>query len=132
LTDKLASVAIALAFFVGWLTILYAGADHPSPPGFIVVILMDLVAAFVVYRRVPVYAAWVRACRPKRWLLALLEGALAGLIAAGLVSILPFGISSSNRPPATAILTFFAVIAVVGAFNALLIFFLSAAGPGRW
>ena len=55
MTDKLASVAIALAFFVGWLTILYAGADHPSPPGFIVVILMDLVAAFVVYRRVLVY-----------------------------------------------------------------------------
>lgn len=56
LTEKHAAIAIAVAFFVGWLVILYAGAGHPSPPGFPVVVLLDLVAAFVVYRRVSVYA----------------------------------------------------------------------------
>jgi peptidoglycan/LPS O-acetylase OafA/YrhL len=126
LTDKRAAIAITLAFFFGWLAILYAGADHPPPPRFPVVILGDLAAAFVVYRRVPVYAQRARARRPRRWLLALLEGALAGLIAAGLALILSLGGESPIRRPASAVLIFVTVVAAVGAGNALLIFALSA------
>jgi hypothetical protein len=131
LTDKRVAIAIALAFFFGWLAILVAGADHPPPPGFLAVILFDLAAAFVVYRRVPVYAQRARARRPKRWLLALLEGALAGLIAAGLALILSGILSvddqTSMQRPALAVLIFVAVVAAVGASNALLIFALSTA-----
>jgi hypothetical protein len=125
------AVAIALAFFVGWLSILYAGADHPPPPGFLIAILLDLAAAYVVYRRVPVYARRARARRPKRWLLALLEGAGAGLIAAGLVLILPFGGEPSIQRPAPGVLIFLTVMAVAGAVNALFIFALSAASVGH-
>jgi membrane protease YdiL (CAAX protease family) len=131
LTDKRAAIAIALAFFFGWLAILAAGADHPLPPRFPALILFDLAAAFVVYRRVPVYAQRARARRPKRWLLALLEGALAGLIAAGLALVLSGILSvddqTSMQRPAPAVLIFVAVVAAVGASNALLIFALSAA-----
>ncbi len=42
--------------FVFRLVVPYAGADHP-PPGFVVVVLLD-VAAGRVYGRVPVYLAW--------------------------------------------------------------------------
>jgi hypothetical protein len=126
LTDKRAAIAITLAFFFGWLAILYAGADHPPPPRFPVVILGDLAAAFVVYRRVPVYAQRAQARRPRRWLLALLEGALAGLIAAGLALILSLGGESPIRRPAPAVFIFVTVVAAVGAGNVLLIFALSA------
>jgi hypothetical protein len=135
LNDKRAAIAIALAFFFGWLAILYTGADHPPPPGFLALILFDLAAAFVVYRRVPVYAQRARARRPKRGLLALLEGALAGLIAAGLALILSvilsLGSESPIRRPAPAVLIFVTVVAAVGAGNALLIFALSAASAGK-
>lgn len=129
------AIAIALAFFFGWLAILVAGADHPPPPGFIALILFDLAAAFVVYRRVPVYAQRARARRPRRWLRALLEGALAGLIAAGLAlilsGILPVDDQTSMQRPAPAVLIFVTVVAAVGAGNALLIFALSAASAGK-
>lgn len=32
----------AFLFFMIWLAILYAGADHPPPPGFVFVVLLDL------------------------------------------------------------------------------------------
>jgi hypothetical protein len=135
LTDKRAAIAIALPFFFGWLAILYAGADHPPPPRFPVLIVGDLAAAFVVYRRVPVYAQRARARRPRRWLLALLEGALAGLSAAVLALILSAILSvddqTSMQRPAPAVLIFVTVVAAVGAGNALLIFALSAASAGK-
>ena len=73
---------MALAFFFGWLVVLYAGADHPPPPGFLALVLLDLGAAWVVYLRVPVYARWQRARRPGRWLRVLFEGVVAGLLVA--------------------------------------------------
>ena len=131
MTERQAAVAIALAFFFGWLAILCAGADHPPPPGFLIVVLIDLVAALVVYRRVPVYAAWAGARRPRRWLRALLEGAVAGLIAAGIALVLPFGGEPSIQRSAIANLGWFAVLAVVGAVNAVVIYGLSAVTAGN-
>jgi hypothetical protein len=106
LTDTRTATVIAVVFFCGWLVILYAGADHPPPPGFIAVVLIDLVAAVVVYRRVPVYVAWARTRRPRRWLRALLEGVVAGLIAAGLAWVFPFGGEPSIERSTTAGLPF--------------------------
>ena len=130
LTDKRTATVIAVVFFSGWLVILYAGADHPPPPGFIALVLVDLVAAFVVYRRVPVYVAWARARRPRRWLRALLEGVVAGLIAAGLAWVFPFGGEPSIERSTTAGLPWLAVVTTIGAANALLIFGLSAVSTG--
>ena len=46
---------IAAGFFVVWVGILYAGADHPPPLGFIRLVLLCLLAAGIVYLRVPTY-----------------------------------------------------------------------------
>ena len=129
-TYRHAAITISGAFFAGWFAVLLAGADRPPPPGFIAVVLIDLVAAVVVYRRVPVYVAWARARRPGRWLRALLEGAAAGLIVAGLAWVLPFGGEPSIERSTTAVLTWFAVVTTIGAANALLIYGLSAASAG--
>jgi hypothetical protein len=121
-----------LIFFSGWFVILYAGADHPPPPGFLVLVLIDGAAAFVVYRRVAVYAAWSQACRPQRWLWAAIDGIVAGLVIAGMTLLLPFGGEPSIRRSAPAVATWFGVLASVGAANAILIFGLSAATTGSW
>lgn len=111
-TEKRVAVAMAVVFFSGWLAVLYAGADHPPPPGFLALVLLDLAAAFVVYLRVPVYARWSRAQRPKRWLWALLEGVAAGLLVAGLALVLPFGGEPSIQRSAAAIAVWFVVLQV--------------------
>ena len=41
----------AVIFFLFWLAVLYAGADHPPPPGFIAVVLNDLVAVLAFKQR---------------------------------------------------------------------------------
>lgn len=131
LTEKRTAAAMALAFFFGWLIVLYAGADHPPPPGFLALVLLDLGAACVVYLRVPVYARWSRARRPRRWLRALFEGVVAGLLVAGLALVLPFGGEPSIRRSAPAIAVWFVVLTLVGAGNALLIYAITAASAGR-
>ncbi len=105
---------------------LFAGADRPPPPGFLALVLIDLGAAFVVYRRVLVYVAGSRTRRPQRWLRALLDGIVAGLVIAGLVLLLPFGGEPSNRVSATAFVLSFGALAAVGAVNALVIYGVSA------
>lgn len=131
MTEKRSAAAIALAFFFGWLVVMYAGADHPPPPGFLRVVLLDLAAAFVVYWRVPVYAGWSHARRPRRWLRALFEGVGAGLIVASLTFVLSLGGEPSVQRSAPATVIWFVVVALVGAANAWLIFGLSAAIAGR-
>jgi hypothetical protein len=120
-----------LIFFCGWLVILYAGADHPPPPGFVVLVLIDGAAAFVVYRRVAVYAAWSQARRPQRWLWAAIDGIVAGLFIAGLTLLLPFGGEPSIRRAAPAVLTWCGALAAVGAANAVAIYGVSAATAAR-
>ena len=109
-------------FFVAWLVVLLAGADSPPPPGFLAVVLIDLAAAFVVYWRVPVYVAWAETRRPRRWLRAAVDGSVAGVFIAGLALLLPFGGEPSIRRSATDVLIWCAVLAAVGAANALVIY----------
>jgi hypothetical protein len=74
----------AAIFFLVWLAILYAGADHPPPPGFVVVVLLDLIAAGLVYWRVPLYLAWIASRRRNALLFVVLDGLVAGLTFAAL------------------------------------------------
>lgn len=77
---KLAALLNAVIFFLFWLAVLYAGADHPPPPGFVFVVLLDLAAAGLVYWRVPVYWMWSRARGSRALPLVARDGLMAGLL----------------------------------------------------
>jgi len=81
---KRTALLSAVRFFLFWLAILYAGADQPPPPGFIFVLLLDLIAAGLVYWRVPVYLAWIASRRRSALLFVVLDGLVAGLAFAAL------------------------------------------------
>lgn len=111
---------IASAFFIGWLGILYAGADHPPPPGFILFVLFDLVAAWLIERRSPVYLNWHRTQRKHHPLQVILEGLAAGLVMAALTKLYPS--ASSRLPNIIDTLIWFTVVGIVGSFNALAVY----------
>ncbi len=114
---------IAGTFFIGWLGILYAGADHPPPPGFILFVLFDLVAALLIYQRSPVYLNWHRTKRKYRRIRAILEGLAAGLAMAALTKLYPgTGNPGSPSPSLLANFIWFAVVGIVGSFNALTVY----------
>jgi hypothetical protein len=119
-------LAISAAFFLGWLGILYVGADHPPPPGFLLLVLIDLLAAGLVYWRVPTYKNWARELKKNRWFLALLEGTAAGLAIAGMVLVFPGTGEPGVQPSFTDYMVWLAVSGVVGATNAGLVYGLSA------
>ena len=75
----------AVIFFLFWLAVLYAGADHPPPPGFVAVVLLDLAAAGLVYWRVPVYTGWIAARGVSALPLVVRDGLVAGLLFAAVV-----------------------------------------------
>ena len=121
---------IAIAFFVIWIAILYAGSDHPPPSGFLWLIPLVSVCAVAVYLRVPVYALWSSSHRPGRIRRVLLEGIAAGIVV-GLIALL----FPSTREPTLAtkriadILTWLAVLAAVGTANAGVIYVLASVWP---
>ena len=49
---------LALTFFFAWLAVLLAGADRPPPPGFLLIVLFDAIAAGGILCRVPHYLRW--------------------------------------------------------------------------
>jgi hypothetical protein len=124
--------ALAVLHFLLWLGVLYAGADHPPPPGFLWILLLVLVASVGVCLRAPAYAQWHVARRPGRLPIALGEGALAGLVFAALPMLL-----SVARPDAglalgcKSVLVWFAVLALVGAANAALVYTSAVSILGR-
>ena len=75
----------AVNFFLFWLVVLYAGADHPPPPGFVAVVLLDLAAAALVCWRVPVCWTWsaTRGCRALSRVVR--DGLITGLLFAAVV-----------------------------------------------
>ena len=119
------ATAIAIGFFVIWLGILLAGADFPPPVGFLWVIFLDVVAALLVYIRVPTYITWLDNRKKGRFLHALLDGFIIGLVFALTTMLLPGGGEPSLPPPYLIDrLTWFAVVGVVGAVNAGLVMFI--------
>ncbi len=128
MTTKRISLIIALGFFFVWLAVLYAGADHPPPPGFLWIVLFDAIAAAVVYWRVPAYMDWSAQGAKGRWPRVALDGIVAGLIFAALATALqPNGGEPSVPPPGWSDRAiWFAVLAVVGLFNAVVIYICAA------
>jgi len=121
---------IAVAFFAIWISILYAGSDHPPPVGFLWLVPFVAVCAMVLYLRLPVYATWSGAPRPGRIRRVLLEGIAAGIVV-GLIALL----FSSPRESAIAperiadILIWLAVLAAVGTANAVVVYALASVWP---
>lgn len=124
---KLLNLAIAVFFFVFWLAILYAGADHPPPPGFIVLIVIDLGCSFIVYYRISTYIQWSRTKYNKRLIRAVLDGLVAGLSVALITVIVPGGGEPSAPPPEFIDkMIWFAVLGTVGSLNSLSIYLIAA------
>ena len=121
---------IAIAFLTLWIAILYAGADHPPPVGFLWLVPLVAVCAFLVYRRVPIYAAWSQSHRSGRIRRVLLEGLVAGVV----VGLIGFLIPGSGDPTISARQTadmaiWLAVLGVLGVVNALLLYAISSILP---
>lgn len=121
-----AAGATAAGFFLIWLGILYAGADHPPPPGFLLLVVLDLIAAIAVFLRVPVYGSWSRARRRHRIVRVLCEGLVCGLLVAAAVALAPFGGEPSRAGPGAAYLIWFAIAGAAGAANAIAVYGCSA------
>ena len=129
MTQQRISAIITILFFFVWLAILYAGADHPPPKGFALVVLLDLVAALVVFWRVPHYLDWMQTGTSYRLLSVVRDGLVAG-VALALLAVLAKPVLRSGEPAVTptigAMVIWFAVLAGVGVANALMIYYTSA------
>jgi hypothetical protein len=76
--------------------VLYAGADHPPPPGFIAVVLLDLTAAGLVCWRVPVCLAWSAARGARALPPVVRDGLAAGLLFAIVVLPMPMAVANPH------------------------------------
>lgn len=128
---------IAASFFGVWVGILFAGADHPPPVGFIWVVVLCWIAAVLVYFRAPTYARWSAAQRRFRLLRVLLDGVTVGLVFAFIAIVFNNGGEPSMQPTWIDYAIWFVVLAIGGAANTLLIYFAvfvfaRFAKNGRW
>jgi hypothetical protein len=129
LSRRQAGVISAVLFFVIWLAVLYAGADHPPPSGFVVVVLLDLIAACMVFWRVPYYLDWMQTGQPRRLLWVVRDGLAAGLafaLLAVLASIFVGSGESTVTKSIGSVSIWFAVQAGVGVANALALYGVNA------
>ena len=76
-------------FFAVWLGVLYAGADHPSSMGFLSLVLLDAVAAGLIYMRIPLHTYWSISQKKNRAFHVSLDGMAVGLLFALVVSLMP-------------------------------------------
>ena len=106
-------------FFIFWLAVLYAGADHPPPPGFVAIVFLVGVCALLVYYRVPTYIGWYRQRKPHRLLYVLLDGLVAGAAAGLLVMLLPGGGEPTAVPTVGDRILWFAILGLVGMANSV-------------
>ena len=111
---------ISIGFFLFWLAVLYAGADHPPPLGFLLIVLIDLGCAVVVYYRAGRYTEWIRNKTKGRIWRVLGDGLLAGVVIAALVMIFPGG-GEPNIPTPGLLdnLIWFAIVGFMGMVNSL-------------
>jgi len=131
MTHRIAIINAVFFFFI-WLTILWAGADHPPPVWFWSLIPLILLAAALVFWRIPVYLQWMETRPAGRLYRVAGEGIAAGLAfaALGIVGSLLVGTAESGAQKllssAPSIALWFLVLAVVGAGNALGIYSVNA------
>ena len=122
-----ARLLIAAGFFLFWIAIFYAGADHPPPLGFLWLVLLTGLVAAGVYHRTAAYAAWAATRRLHRLLRVLAEGAAAGLLLGLLTLLLPMGGEPGVPAPGwIEHAIWFVVLAGVGIVNALVLYAVSA------
>jgi len=121
---------LALAFFFAWLVMQMAIADRPPPPGFLLLVLLDAIAAGGIYYRVAHYLQWQSSCRPHRPLLVLGDGVVIGLSSALVIMLFSAG-EPSVTPTAIDRLIWFAVFAAIGIANATLVYACVAASRRR-
>lgn len=136
MTHKKIALINAVLFFCFWLIILYAGADHPPPPGFIQVIFLDLGCAFVVYLRVPTYIHWIIERKKHRLFYILRDGVMAGFCAGFIVVVASalrafLGGESDFSSSVISIMIWFAVLGGVGVVNAVMIYSINAVVVSR-
>jgi hypothetical protein len=135
MTHQRISAIIAILFFFVWLAILYAGADHPPPVGFVLVVLLDLVAALVAFWRVPYYLDWMQTGLTHQLLWVVRDGLVVG-IAFALLAVLAQPVLGSGEPTVAptirAMAIWFAVLTGVGVANALAIYFAGALMAKVW
>lgn len=112
----------AIGFFFCWLAVLYTGADHPPPRGFLWVVLLVFVCALVVHFRVPAYLAWICTRRPGRHVHVAVEGLIAGLVVAMILLLLPGGGEPSVTPTTVDRLIWFAVLGTIGMANSVAVY----------
>jgi hypothetical protein len=123
----------AVLFVVIWTVILWAGADHPPPVGFLALIPLVLLAAGLVYWRVPTYLEWMATRQDGRLLRVAAEGVVAGALFAALGiggSVLLGGGEPGIERTAPAIGLWFVALTAVGAANALVIYGINAVVRG--
>lgn len=122
-----AAFILAVGFFTVWLGLLYSGADHPPPLGFLWVFPFAALGAWIVYIRTPHYIQWSRLRKKHRIFHVLIEGIAVGFLFAFIIQLLP-GTGEPNIPPPSwrDIIIWFAVLAVLGASNASAVYFFSA------
>ena len=123
MTYKKTARITAIIFFVLWLGVMYAGADHPPPPGFILFIIFNLAASWIIYFRVPVYCDWHKNRKSNRLLRISVEGLLAGL-AIALITMLTSGGEPSVTPTPIDKVIWFAILGTVGIVNAIFVYYL--------
>lgn len=112
---------IALGFFWLWFALAYAIADHPPPPGFVLVAVLLIACAWLVCWRAYRYLEWARQRRPHRLLRAALEGLAAGWLIALIGTLRGTGEPSIN-PGAEGVLILFGVLGALGVLNALAVY----------
>jgi hypothetical protein len=95
-----AAVISAVLFFFTWLAFLCVGADHSPPPGFILVVMLDLIAASMVIWRVPYYLGWMQTRQRRRPLWVVRDGLIAGLVFA-LLAVLASVLFGDREPTVT-------------------------------
>lgn len=121
------SALIAIAFFVIWIAIFYAGADHPPPWRFLCFLPLIGACAVAVYLRIPAYAAWSRSRQSFRLFRVGLEGVAGGSPVGVITLLLPFtGEPSIPSPRITDILIWMVVLMTLGIANAIVLYWLAS------
>ncbi len=121
--EKPSAYKIAIGFFIFWLCINLLIADFPPPIGFVWIILLLLIAAFLVFIRVPTYKKWYSNRKKGSLLRVVLDGFIVGIIFA-LVIILHPGSGEPSIPPPdlSENLIWFTVLGICGSINAGLVY----------
>ena len=117
---------LAVSFSVFWIAVLYAGADHPVPKGFVLAFILSAIAGVLVYLRVPTYMEWSRARRKLRHLRVVGDGVIVGVVFATIPLLIPGNGEPTVHPTLGDRLIWYAVLSFVGVANTVVVYLISA------